>query len=103
LAATGRTCPQTGWWEPSEPDGRSGGQRQHIKAGDRMPHVVATGQPSLWQKLTREMPSYQTATVWKLVGYDIAGTPAPDSLDGNASRIAVEPGETAISSSQKKG
>jgi hypothetical protein len=28
------------------------------------------GKPSLWQKLKGEVPSYRTATVWKLVGYD---------------------------------
>lgn len=84
LAATGRTCPQSGWWEPNEPAEIKDGQRQHIKAGDRMPHVVSLGEPSLWQKFKGERPSYRTATVWKLVGYgdppantDLAGhTPA---------------------------
>jgi hypothetical protein len=70
LAATGRTCPQTGWWAPSELENIEGGQRQHIKAGERMPHVVSLGEPTLWQKLKGERPSYRTATVWKLVGYD---------------------------------
>jgi hypothetical protein len=72
LAATGRNCPQTGWWEPSESHDRAGGQRQHIKAGERMPHMVSLGEPSIWQKLKGERPSYRTATVWKLVGYDDA-------------------------------
>jgi hypothetical protein len=70
LAATGRTCPQTGWWASSELENIEGGQRQHIKAGERMPHVVSLGEPTLWQKLKGERPSYRTATVWKLVGYD---------------------------------
>lgn len=72
LAATGRTCPQTGWWQPSEPHERTAGLRQYIKAGDRMPHMVSTGEPSLWQKLKGERPTYQTATVWKLVSYEEA-------------------------------
>lgn len=70
LAATGRPCPQTGWWVPNEPGESGGVQRQHIKAGERMPHVVSLGEPSLWQKLKGEKLSYRTATVWKLVSYD---------------------------------
>jgi hypothetical protein len=69
LAATGRTCPQTGWWQATESGNMEAGGRQHIKAGERMPHVVTTGEPSLWQKLKGEQPSYRTATVWKLIGY----------------------------------
>lgn len=68
LAATGRTCPQTGWWEADEPGAKASG-RQHIKAGERMPHVVSLGEPSLWQKLKGDSASYRTATVWKLVAY----------------------------------
>jgi hypothetical protein len=69
LAATGRVCPQTGWWEPDEPNHIEGERRQHIKAGEQMPHVVSLGEPSLWQKFKGERPSYRSATVWKLVGY----------------------------------
>lgn len=69
LAATGRTCPQTGWWEPSEPEHVEGSPRRHLKAGELMPHVTTTGEPSLWQKLKGERPTYRTATVWKLVDY----------------------------------
>jgi hypothetical protein len=78
LAATGRVCPQTGWWEADEPAATQGGRRQHIKAGERMPHVVSLGEQSLWQKLKGEHPSYRTATVWKLVGY--GDPPAPTHL-----------------------
>ncbi|WP_156116680.1 T6SS immunity protein Tli4 family protein [Massilia sp. 9096] len=74
LAATGRTCPQTGWWEPSESESMKGERRQHIKAGERMPHVVSLGEPSIWQKLRRERPTYRSGTVWKLVSYDDAAT-----------------------------
>jgi hypothetical protein len=75
LAATGRVCPQTGLWEPSEP-GSTEGQRRHVKAGEPMPHMILPGEPSLWQKLKGERPSYRTATVWKLVGYEEAPAPA---------------------------
>jgi len=89
LAATGRNCPQTGWWEPSESHDSAGGQRQHIKAGERMPHVVSLGEPSIWQKLKGERPSYHTATVWKLVGYDDA--PARADVAAQAPTIAQTP------------
>ncbi|MEH6437269.1 T6SS immunity protein Tli4 family protein [Massilia sp. DD77] len=72
LAATGRTCPQTGWWEYDAPGPAGDSRRQHIRAGDHMPHAVATGEPSIWQKLKGERPSYRMATVWKLVSYDDA-------------------------------
>lgn len=72
LAATGRTCPQSGIWESSEPSSREGGQRRYINAGDIMPRVAARGEPSLWQKIKGETPSHHLATVWKLVGYDDA-------------------------------
>jgi hypothetical protein len=70
LAATGRTCPQTGWWASDDAPDKNGGGSQHVKAGDIMPHAITLGKPSLWQKLKGEIPSYRTATVWKLVGYD---------------------------------
>jgi len=72
LAATGRACPQTGWWAPDEPKDTQGDRRQHIKAGERMPHVISLGEPSIWQKLKGERPTYRTATMWKLVSYDDA-------------------------------
>jgi hypothetical protein len=86
LAATGRTCPQTGWWQATESGNVEGGGRQHIKAGDRMPHVVSQGEPSMWQKLKGERPTYRTATVWKLVSYEEA--PARTDATAPARTIA---------------
>jgi len=80
LAATGRTCPQTGWWAPDEESGTKGSGRQHIKKGERMPHVVSQGAPSLWQKLKGEQPVHQMATVWKLVAYGDAPPAAPTGI-----------------------
>jgi hypothetical protein len=80
LAATGRTCPQTGWWVPDEESGTKGGGRQHIKKGERMPHVGLQGAPSLWQKLKGEQPVHQTATVWKLVAHGDASPAAPTDI-----------------------
>ena len=89
LAATGRTCPQTGWWESDASGKLQGERRQHIKAGERMPHVVSLGEPSIWQKLKGERPSYRTATMWKLVSSDDAPTPT---------HLAVQPSTIAHSS-----
>lgn len=87
LAATGRICPQTGWWEPDEPEGSAGSQRRHIKSGEGMPHVVSPAKPSLWQKLRGEQSFNRTATVWKLFSYD----------DAPADRAAQAPTSTQIS------
>jgi hypothetical protein len=70
LAATGRTCPQTGWWEVSEEDEIAGERRRYLQAGELMPHVMSQGKPSMWQKLKGEQPTYRAATVWKLVSYE---------------------------------
>jgi hypothetical protein len=99
LAATGRICPQTGWWEPDESGEIHGSRRQHIKAGERMPHVVSLGEPSLWQKLKGKRPSYRTATVWKLVDY---GDP-PMQADLAARTPTIAPASPEDSSPDKKG
>jgi hypothetical protein len=99
LAATGRVCPQTGWWEPDESGEIHGSRRQHIKAGERMPHVVSLGEPSLWQKLKGKRPSYRTATVWKLVDY---GDP-PMQADLAARTPTIAPASPEDSSPDKKG
>jgi hypothetical protein len=98
LAATGRTCPQTGWWSPDVVPDKNGGGSQHIKAGDIMPHAITSGEPSLWQKLKGERPSARVATVWKLVGYDDAPAPAdvatrtpPSGVTGERNKDALPP------------
>lgn len=66
----GRTCPQTGWWQPTEPDAVRGLPRQRIEAGATMPMVTVAGKPSLWQKLKGEQPRDRIAAVWQLVAYE---------------------------------
>jgi hypothetical protein len=78
LAATGRICSQTGWWQATESGNMQDGGRRHINAGERMPHVMMFSVPSIWQKLRNEQPRHRMATVWKLVDYDDA------SIDSNA-------------------
>lgn len=94
LAATGRVCPQTGWWKSEESRNGEGNRRQHIKAGDRMPHLISLGAPSLWQKLKKERPSYRTATVWRLVSYEDAPD-APDEITRAAAIARASPGNNA--------
>jgi hypothetical protein len=81
LAATGRTCPQTGYWQCSEPGLVEGAQGKFIRQGDMMPRAVLRGAPSLWQKMSGSAPLYQVATVWKLIAY--GGAPDDERADGN--------------------
>lgn len=77
LAATGRTCPQTGMWRSEE------GEEQRFAAGEIMPRTVVTGSSSLWQKLRGDVGQAKIATVWTLVAYD-----APRSIAANESAAA---------------
>jgi hypothetical protein len=81
LAATGRTCPQTGYWQCSEPGFVEGAQGKFIRQGDTMPRAVLRGAPSLWQKMSGNAPLCEVATVWKLIAYDSA--PDNERADGN--------------------
>lgn len=87
LAVTGRVCPQTGWWEPSEPKG----PRQHLKAGDRMPHLVSFGEPSIWQKLRGKRPIDRIATTWKLAAFDDETTAFGSASEGLVPPTGIEP------------
>ncbi|CBJ40142.1 conserved exported protein of unknown function (plasmid) [Ralstonia solanacearum CMR15] len=79
LAATGRQCPQTGWWQCPDVGAIDGGRR-FIREGQVMPKVAIVGKPSLWQRLKGEQPMWQTATVWTLLSCE----PAPDTADASA-------------------
>ena len=80
LAATGRTCPQTGLWDSGEPSATIGTRRRYIKSGETMPHVVVPGEPSLWQKIKGDRPTHRLAAVWKLVASD----DVPAAVDPNS-------------------
>lgn len=69
LAATGRACPQSGWWQAAETGAVDGERRRHFNAGEPMPDIVLVRGTSLWEKLKGTQNSYRTATVWKLVDY----------------------------------
>jgi hypothetical protein len=82
LVATGSACPQTGWWQTSESGRIEGGRRKRFVVGEPMPDVVMLGESSVWQKLKGNRPSYRTATLWKLVGYDeVSAAPTLTSTD----------------------
>lgn len=83
LAATGRLCPQTGLWRCIDEDRPvQGGRTRRLQAGDRMPHAVVVGEPSLWQRLKGDIPRYRVGTVWELVGYGdvVEGEPQGSAL-----------------------
>jgi hypothetical protein len=72
-----------------------GGKRQFFNGGDRMPHALLQGEPSVWQKLKGDAPTYRVATVWRLVDYD---TPAPNDPSPPAAALdlpAKTPDKTA--------
>ncbi|WP_213953817.1 T6SS immunity protein Tli4 family protein [Variovorax sp. dw_954] len=73
LAATGRTCPQTGIWQCDDEGNIQNGRRRHFKAGEVMPGIVRAGEQSFLQKLKGEQATYRTGTVWKLVDYEEGG------------------------------
>jgi hypothetical protein len=85
LAATGRICPQTGYWQCSEPGLVEGAQGKLIRQGDMMPRAVLRSAPSLWQKMSGSAPVHQVATVWKLIAYDVR----PDDERAHGSDGAV--------------
>ena len=71
-AWAGERCPQSGWWECR--DGGNGvsvlgGERQHIRQGERMPQALLLPTQALWQKLRGLQPSFESKsrTAWKLV------------------------------------
>lgn len=85
VAATGKRCPQDGWWEPTDTGLPQGGRRERFKAGQTMPPLVMAGPQSWWQKIRGERPTFSAATVWKLVAYDDKAAAA------NASATAQPP------------
>jgi hypothetical protein len=91
FAATGRACPQTGWWQASEQGEIAGGRRKRFVAGEPMPDVVLLGEASVWQKLKGERPTHRTATLWKLVSYDDAGANPPLAPAGQNVNAAQAP------------
>lgn len=70
MSATGDVCPETGYWECTECGSVVGGRRQFVRAGERLPQVLVSGRPSLWQKLSGNQPQYRVNTVWTLVEYE---------------------------------
>ncbi len=84
-AATGRSCPQTGWWQSEDEGVVAEWRRRHFKEGDVFPMGRRQGQPNLWQKVKGEQPVEQFATVWRLVEYGEAPQSAPESAPKQAS------------------
>jgi len=70
LAATGRDCPQTGWWQCEQEVEVQGGRRQFFRAGERMPHVICAERQGFWQKLMAQPATVRSATMWTLADYE---------------------------------
>ncbi|MES2118288.1 MAG: T6SS immunity protein Tli4 family protein [Pseudomonadota bacterium] len=84
-AATGRTCPQTGWWKSEDEGVVAEWRRRHFNEGDVLPMARRRGQPNLWQKVKGEQPVDQFATVWRLEEYGEAPQGGPESAPKQAS------------------
>jgi hypothetical protein len=70
--SAGHICPGTGWWECRDGGTAanvSGGRRQYLTQGQRMPQALLLQRQTLWHKLRGVQSSYQldTPTVWTLV------------------------------------
>lgn len=100
LAATGRACPQTGFWECKESENVVGGSRKFFREGENMPPATLSAAPSLWGKLSGASRSEQISTVWKLVEYEalpdhdiLASKPVADGGGASTEQPKVdEPG-----------
>jgi len=71
-ASAGERCPESGWWLCG--DGGNGvailgGQRQHLRKGQKMPQALLLPPQTIWQRMRGLQPSYEstTRTAWKLV------------------------------------
>ena len=71
MQATGRICPQSGWWQCAEEAlPVKGSRKQFFRQGEVMPRVILLGEPSMLDRLKGRQPEYSTATVWKLMEYE---------------------------------
>ncbi|WP_332875680.1 T6SS immunity protein Tli4 family protein [Massilia sp. S19_KUP03_FR1] len=71
VAWAGAPCRQSGWWQCGEASadiGVFGGGRQFLREGAVMPQALLLPRPSIWQKVRRLQPSYETSTPtsWRL-------------------------------------
>lgn len=69
IGRSGDICFQSGWWECLEKRKIDGERRRFLKAGDKLPLVVASGGANLWRTLIGY--TQQVALVeWKLLEYE---------------------------------
>jgi hypothetical protein len=71
-ASAGHLCPGTGWWECRDGGNGasvSGGRRQYLTQGQRMPQALLLLRQTLWHKLRGVQSSYQldTPSLWAFV------------------------------------
>jgi len=66
---TGKTCPESGWWETAQRDVADSDRRRLVRAGDVMPVVFTSTSIGIWSKFFGKSP-LPIATTWRLVAYD---------------------------------
>lgn len=79
---TGRTCPQTGWWECNDAGITLASRKKFIRAGELMPYIEAMYHASFWQKLLGTPSVVRRSALWELAAYDGAEPALPRSPAG---------------------
>jgi hypothetical protein len=105
-ATAGEPCPESGWWTCA--DGGAGvrvygGAHQYLRKGQRMPQALLLPPQTLWEKVRRVQPSYEsnTLTVWKLTDRRARARAAPAvALDQpkHAISTTLPPAGTSVAS-----
>lgn len=67
-------CPQEGWWRCADASAIidiSGGKTQYFRTRDLIPQATLLVPTTLWQRITRQEPSFQSRlpSAWELVDY----------------------------------
>jgi len=80
LVATGRRCPQTGYWQCDASGAVEGSSKKFFQEGVAMPKAIVHGIPNIWQKISGGFQLHHVSTLWKLVAYGVepAGVSSTD-------------------------
>jgi len=79
LAASGTTCPQTGYWQCPEPDMH--GSTRLFQKGVAMPPAIVKRDLSFMERIKGASAQISTSTVWRLVKYaEVPNTSLPPTL-----------------------
>jgi hypothetical protein len=95
FAMAGAACPETGWWQCSDGGngvGVLGGQRHHLRSGQRMPQALLLPPQTVWEKMRGIQPSFEsgTPTAWKLVDKRATTRTVSDAHLAQATHVDTE-------------